>query len=101
MTTDLSLLKASDFATNLNGQVFIRFAKDVRLSAELIEIIERRNDSPLERTPFFIVFRTKQEDRYYKQGLYTVELPQKGELPIFLVPLGSDDKGMKYEAVFS
>ena len=101
MTTDLSLLKASDFAAYLNGQVYIRFTKNERLSAELIEVKESENYSPLERTAFFIVFRTEQKNATYKQGVYTVEHPQKGELPIFLVPLGPDGKGMKYEAVFS
>lgn len=34
------------------------------------------------------------------QQTCSVEHPQIGDFALFLVPLGSDDQGMRYEAVF-
>jgi hypothetical protein len=47
------------------------------------------------------VLRTTQTTGYYQQGIYIIYHPSKGEIYTFLVPLGLDKEGMKYEAVFS
>lgn len=101
MTDDLQVLTAADFTPYLQQQLTIRFAPGLSLPAELIEVKETENYSPADRKPFFIVLRTDQKDQYYQQGVYSVEHPQRGELAIFLVPLGPDGKGMRYEAIFS
>lgn len=101
MTEDLHLLTAADFTPHLHQTLRIRFETGATLPAELIEVKETQNYTPAGRIPFFIVLRTEQKDRYYPQGIYTVEHPEKGDLPLFLVPLGPDGKGMRYEAVFS
>ena len=101
MTSELHSLRAADFTPYLHQFLAIRFTPEVRLEAELIEVKETENYTGIERTPFFIVLRTGQKQGYYPQGIYTVEHPEKGDLHIFLVPLGPDAKGIKYEAVFS
>lgn len=35
------------------------------------------------------------------QGIHRVEHEQLGSLEIFLVPLGPDQQGMRYEAIFT
>jgi len=35
------------------------------------------------------------------QGIYRIDHPVINGLDVFLVPIGKDNKGMKYEAVFS
>lgn len=98
---DIALLTLNDFDPHLNKVFTIRISDDVLLDAELIELTKLNNYSPLERSPFSIVFRTEQKNEYYQQGIFTIIHPQKGNLELFLSPLGFDSVGMKYEAVFS
>lgn len=98
---DVALLTLNDFDTLLNNVFAIRISDEVQLDAELFEVTKLNNHSPLERSPFSIVFRTDQKNEYYQQGIFTVVHPEKGDLQLFLTPLGFDSVGMKYEAVFS
>lgn len=98
---DIALLTLKDFDTLINNVFTIRISDEVQLEAELIELTKLNNYSPLERNPFSIVFRTEQKNEYYEQGIFIVVHPEKGDLQLFLSPLGFDDVGMKYEAVFS
>lgn len=98
---NIALLTLNDFDTLINNVFAIRISDEIQLEAELIELTKLNNYSPLERNPFSIVFRTEQKNEYYEQGIFTVVHPEKGDLQLFLSPLGFDDVGMKYEAVFS
>ncbi|MNE01310.1 hypothetical protein D3C80_937450 [compost metagenome] len=98
---DIALLTLNDFDILLNKIFTIRISDEVQLDAELVELTKLNNYSPLERDPFSIVFRTEQKNEYYQQGIFTVVHPIKGDLQLFLSPLGFDSVGMKYEAVFS
>lgn len=99
---ELKELSYSDFKGFLNQEFKIKFEPSVTLPAELIEATEFvHNYSPLERKPFSIVLRTQQKNEYYPQATFVIEHPEKGDIPIFLVPKGFDDIGMKYEAIFS
>lgn len=95
------LLHVSDFAPLLNHTFPIRFTHEVTLPAELIQVTEVNSYSPVERKPFSLVFRTAQKTEYYQQTICVLQHPEKGDMPIFLVPLGLDPEGMRYEAVFS
>ncbi len=97
----LDELHASDF-TPLEGSVLpIRFNPQVTLDARLIEVSEVKGESPLSRNPFHLVFQTEQKNEYYPQAIYTLIHPEKGDIELFMVPLGDDGKGMRYEIVFS
>ncbi|MDR7208664.1 DUF6916 family protein [Flavobacterium piscis] len=98
---DIALLTLNDFHPLLNKVFIIRISDEVQLDAELIEVTKLNNYSPLERSPFSIIFRTDQKNEYYQQGIFTIVHPEKGDLQLFLSPLGFDNIGMKYEAVFS
>ena len=98
---DIALLTLDDFDTLINNVFSIRISDEVQLDAELVEVTKLNNYSPLERNPFSIVFRTDQKNEYYQQGIFTIVHPEKGDLQLFLSPLGFDNVGMKYEAVFS
>ena len=98
---DIALITLNDFDILLNKIFTIRISDEVQLDAELVELTKLNNYSPLERDPFSIVFRTEQKNEYYQQGIFTVVHPIKGDLQLFLSPLGFDSVGMKYEAVFS
>ncbi|HMP31859.1 MAG TPA: hypothetical protein PKD85_19810, partial [Saprospiraceae bacterium] len=51
--------------------------------------------------PFYFILRTLQTTEYYQQATYLLLHPTKGEIPVFLVPLGLDHIGMKYQAIFN
>lgn len=79
----------------------ICFNPEVTLEARLIEISEVKSGTHLERNPFQMVLQTQQKDEYYPQAIYTLIHPAKGDMQLFMVPLGNDGNGMRYEIVFS
>ena len=56
--------------------------------------------SPAAPRPFSLVFRGPRES-FLPQRIYRVEHPALGSLEIFIVPIGLDASGYRYEAVFN
>ena len=52
------------------------------------------------RAPFSLFFRGPLRP-IMPQRIYTLEHPQLGRFDLFLVPIGPDGTGMRYEAVFN
>jgi hypothetical protein len=52
------------------------------------------------RAPFSLIFRGPREG-YLPQRIYRIEHDRMGALEIFLVPIGPDQYGMRYEAIFN
>lgn len=97
----LDQLQASDFVHLKGTSLPIRFHPDVTLDARLIEVTEVKGDTTLERPPFSLIFQTNQQNTHYPQAIYTLIHPEKGDMQLFMVPLGNDGNGMRYEIVFS
>jgi hypothetical protein len=53
-----------------------------------------------DRTPFSLVFHTV-PGAVYPQQIYRVESESMQPFEIFLSPIGPDERGMRYEAVFT
>ena len=53
-----------------------------------------------QRAPFSVVFRGPTTP-VAPQRIYPVEHPSIGRVELFLVPIGPDGQGMRYEAVFT
>ena len=71
------------------------------LDLELCNLRTFEASGPTQRQqPFAIEFRGPR-DRVLSQGMWHLEHPQLGAHDIFLVPVGPDDAGMCYEAVFN
>lgn len=98
---DISLLNVNNFNSLLNTIFLFKISEEIELDAELISVTELNNNSSIDRAPFSLVFRTNQKNEYYEQGIFTIIHPEVGNLELFLTPLGFDEVGMKYEAVFS
>lgn len=99
--TDISTICAGDFEPLLHRSLFIRFTPEVSWSAELIEVSQHSAHSDALRQPFSIILRTTQKNEYFAQAIFEVEHPTLGILPLFLVPIGPDSEGMRYQAIFS
>jgi hypothetical protein len=56
---------------------------------------------PGSRRPFSLVFSNPRQDAFLPQRIYPLEHPEMGSLELFLVPLGTDKNGMRYEAIFT
>jgi hypothetical protein len=52
------------------------------------------------RRPFSLIFR-EQGSQYLPQRTYAIKHPTLGWLDLFLVPIGPDQAGMRYQAVFT
>jgi hypothetical protein len=94
-------ITVTDFKELLNKSFEILFDSESMLEAELIEVLELKNSQMINREPFSLTFRTSQKNEYYQQGNYLIKYKNKLEMPLFMVPIGPDAKGMRYEAIFS
>jgi hypothetical protein len=103
---DLGSLTAAAFAEHL-ATVFRLQTGAEPLPLELVEV-QRASyaDDPAavgpsgRREPFNLLFRGPRSP-YARQGTHRLEHDRLGTLEIFLVPVGPDGAGMRYEAVFT
>jgi hypothetical protein len=102
----LDKLTHASFNPYVQDTFLIRPGDGEPLEAKLISVTELpagqpNTDQSGGRTPFSIIFRTANSERVLRQAIYTLEHPDMGEFGIFLVPIGPDEHGMRYEAVFT
>ena len=101
----LDRLTANSFASVV-GETFVLDAGDAGpLELELLESRLHDPDAPAEdasgaRAPFSLTFRGPAEP-ILPQRIYALEHPTLGTLEIFIVPIGRDEAGTSYEAVFA
>ncbi len=97
----LEKLTHADFAECLNQTFDLRLESST-LELELITADQLGTGAPdaKRRQPFSLVFRGPKEP-HLPQQIYALEHATMGKLEVFLVPIGPDDAGMCYEAVFA
>jgi hypothetical protein len=99
----LSGLTLARFESRLGDSFRIALENGQRIDVELVEAAASgAGATPPEgvREPFSIVFRGPFEP-VLPQRIYLMEHDDLGSLEIFLVPIGPDKSGMRYEAVFA
>ena len=94
----LDLLRCEDFAAHLNSP-FNMAAGDATTALELIAVT-RLPQHARSRQPFSLLFRGA-GTTVWPQGIYHLSRPGLEQLEIFLVPVGRDESGVRYEAIFS
>lgn len=99
---DLQTVTHEDFAACLNQPFKIPDRDKSMLIVQLVEAEPRGSFDPEMQTrqPFSLLFRGPPEP-LLPQGLYRMNHRQLGDLELFLVPIGPDRQGMRYEAVFT
>ncbi|MBL4773233.1 MAG: hypothetical protein JKX98_06435 [Alcanivoracaceae bacterium] len=88
---------------NINNKIFeILFDSENPTSCELIEIKGINTQTVKEGLPepFSLVFQAA-GDTIFEQNTYFVKNNEFKKTPLFLVPIGSDEKGVRYEAIFT
>ena len=98
---DLAIASAGDFAGCLN-QRFRLANGGATLELELVAAspVGGRAAADGRREPFALLFRGP-SDLVLPQRIYRLECASLGSLEIFLVPIGADAEGVRYEAVFA
>ena len=91
-------LEHEDFAKHLNSKFRIGVNDKESVEAELTDVSEHRISPKQER--FSIIFRTA-NDFFLGQGQRPLQHDQMGDFSLFLVPIGRDEAGTYYEAVFN
>lgn len=86
------------FAEQLDSVFTIFFDGDTGTGARLVEVTELRTQPRLES--FSLLFLAPPGSPVLQQ-LFKIEHPQMGTLELGLVPVGSSDDGVRYEAVFN
>lgn len=106
MKTNLENLTLEAFQPRVGNTFIIRATPEQAIDAELIEAraLVDPGRSPKgassQRTPFALLFRTTLRGAL-PQRIYSVEHDEIGAYELFLVPVGPDEKGMVYEAIFT
>jgi hypothetical protein len=92
------------FSDHVGGKFRLHPYASDPLDVELISATELGGSAgaepPGRRQPFSIVFRGS-GDVLLPQRIYRMEHDQIGSFELFLVPIGPDEKGLRYEAIFT
>ena len=94
-------LTAFSFSEHLGTSFRISFGGEAPLEAVLFEVKPHEEHDGPRKQPFSVYFRTSSSGPVLPQRIYQEEDDQVGTMDIFLVPIGPDEKGMRYEAVFN
>ena len=96
----LERLTIDDFRSLEDSEVRVRIGGN-DLNATVIAVSVAPGGREGGRGPFSVVLRCGPVDRHFHQGVYTLEHPEYGPLELFMVPIGPDRAGMRYEISFS
>ena len=102
----LDQLHAATFSAHLHTLFKILLSAMPLVEVELIEVAERGSAgatppwAAARQERFSIVFRGPHE-RLLQQGIYQLQHDRLGAFELFLVPVGQDQHGIYYEAVFN
>ena len=93
---------AENFSRNLNTKFCVNVDPAEAIELELVGVevrkVEPNEQSGMER---FSTFFQGPPNYMLPQRTYELLHPQMGELQIFLVVIGQDEHGIRYEAVFN
>jgi len=95
----LEHLTAADFSPHLGDRFRLHADDATTLDAELIEV-EEGEPAGSDRASFSLVFRGPSEPML-PQRIYRFDHDELGTLEIFIVPIGADEAGVRYEVVFT
>lgn len=87
------------FTPHIGTQFRVR-DEGLHIALELIEVNPYAERPTSGRIPFSIVFRGPGQP-ILPQRIYTLEHAAIGNFGLFVVPIGPDERGMRYEAVFT
>ena len=96
----LETLTVDTFKRHLDETFHLVAESSPPAALRLIEATPVANAAGQQRVPFSIIFRGP-HDVVFPQRIYRLEHAAMGAFELFLVPIGPDAEGMRYEAVFT
>lgn len=101
----LAKLTINDFSRLLNSKFSLKNSSEEQVEVTLIEVTELHkgntvSDNSPGRVPFSLLFSGPMEP-FFPQGTYTMKHSEMKPIDLFIVPVGPDDKGMRYEVIFN
>ena len=109
--TSAALPEPGPAISELTAETFNPYVNDVfqlhwsEINFEPVELLSAtarpKFAVPGGRVPFTLKFRARSRQFYVPQGLYPLSHAQAGRVELFLVPVGPDETGMIFEAVFN
>lgn len=94
----MEMLTWDKFNEQINTKFLIYFSPDKAVETELIEVSELVSRPRQES--FSLIFRAPIEVEAV-QGNYKTEHQAMGNFDLFLVPMGQNEKGTEFQAVFN
>ena len=103
MPLPLDSLTLETFTHHVGSVFTVPLSNGETLSLHLVEVNPLGSGVSGGRTPFSLQFRHPHlsNNAYLPQQIHHLVHPILDTLEIFLVPLGPDAKGMRYEAIFT
>ena len=93
---------ADSFSRHLNTKFTVKVESGELIELELVEVavrkIEPNEQAGMER---FSTFFSGAGNFFLPQQTYELRHPEMGEMAVFIVPIGMDEKGYRYEAIFN
>jgi len=86
------------FSSHVNTKFLMHYGQSQTAELELINVSDV--GSSARQSQFSLHFQGP-VDAPIAQGVYRIEHPEFEPLDLFLVPLGKDQKGVTYEAIFN
>jgi hypothetical protein len=86
------------FTENLNTKFRVPLGESGAAELELVEVVGNVSTPVQEQ---FSVFFRGPLDLFFPQHIYHLEHERMGEMDIFIVPIGKEKDGFRYEAVFN
>lgn len=93
----LDNLHCEDFAPHLDTNFQMQLGELIKE----IELIGVEDKSPSPRQEQFVLTFRAPHDAPPQQGIYQLEHASLGSGALFLVPIGRDQSGLTYEAIFN
>lgn len=95
-------LEFASFVPLLHQSFHIRLGSGDLYDLELVEVVETGSaPGPNFRKPFTLIFANSDKTVYLPQRTYRIEHDGLGSMDLFVVPLGPDKTGMRYQVIFS
>lgn len=98
--TDLSTLTVADFEPHLNTVFQLHYGQGEMLEVTLIEAKARGMAEPGRRQGFALLLQSTIND-YLQQGIYHITHEVVEPMDLFIVPIGTNQTGMRYEIIFN
>lgn len=91
-----------DFQKHLNQDLLVQI-NDEEYQFTLVEVESLKHSLDDESYSFRLLFYSPfKVDRFYNQGIFSIQMDTENQLPVFMVPIGPNEDGnIQYEAIFN